>query len=68
MGIFSAFKRDESLPPEYSQFIAQIKEISRLERNSGEMYGFALSVCNELYKHTGNMEWHEKLYDLVKKS
>lgn len=59
------FSRRESQKPEYSQFVHQLSEIDRLERDSQDLYRFCVEACKEIYKHSGSNDWFEKLSMLI---
>lgn len=66
--MFNLLRQKDDKIPEYQGFIDQIREIHRLERDSDQLYKFALSLCEELYKYTGDSVWHKRLDDIVRKS
>lgn len=49
-------------------FIEQIQEIQKLETNNCELYQFCVNACDEIFKYTGNHEWHDKLHKIVRKN
>lgn len=60
------FTKTKPKEPEYNQFLHQIREINRLEKEANKLHRFCLKACCEIYKHTGSHEWHEKLALMVK--
>ena len=65
--MFGLTKRKDDTPS-CNEFIAQIQEISRLKRDNHELYQFCVSACDEIFKHTGSHEWHDKLHGVLNKT
>lgn len=59
------FTREKKREPEYNQFIEQIKQIHKLETDYNDLYRFCQDACDEIYKYTGNYDWHEKLKQIL---